>query len=142
MARTSPAGFFRDIPKTIAEKGRVKGFEALRDKVLTDWETLSGFCNAYSLLKLAIESDRHAMFAAVAEEKARGAFDREIWERYQDYLHGNVDVLPDQGDYRAKEDSASGSVYDGAVPFDASEFMDEEEAEAEEEEGEAYVETR
>lgn len=125
-APTAPAddppasgGFFAEIPQIIASKGRVRGFEAIRDRVLTHWESLSRICNPYSLLKLAIESDRHALFAVVAEEKARGAFDRDLWERYQDYLHGNVDIVPDQGDYRSAEDAQRNTaLYGGEDPFE------------------------
>lgn len=112
-----PLRLFADIPDVIRAKGRVRGFEALRDRLLEDWETLAGTCNPYNLLKLAIEADRHAMFSAVSEEKNRGSFDRELWERYQDYLHGNVDVVPDQGDYRAAEDNRDEPLYDGGDPF-------------------------
>lgn len=109
-------GFFADIPEVIQEEGRVKGFERMRDKIFLDWETLSQRCNPYSLLKLAIESDRHAMFSQIAEEKAKGTFDKDLWLKYQDYLSGNVDVVPDQGDFKGSEVSDK-PLYDGGDPF-------------------------
>ena len=115
-------GFFADIPGTIEAEGRVKGFERMRDKIFLDWETLSQRCNPYSLLKLAIESDRHAMFSQIAEEKAKGTFDKDLWLKYQDYLSGNVDVVPDQGDFKGNE--VTDTLYDGGDPF--SHLVDDE----------------
>ncbi len=95
---------FEKIPKLIKRKGRVAGFERLRDMALEDWETLSAKMNPYSALKLAIEFDRHAMFAEVAQEKNKGAFDRDLWEKFQTYLQGGVQAAPAD----AAEDSDSG----------------------------------
>jgi len=89
-----PLRMFSEIPDLIREGGRVAGFERLRDMALEDWEVLCAKMNPYSALKLAIEFDRHAMFAEVASEKNRGQFDRELWANFQDYLHGNVEVAP------------------------------------------------
>lgn len=86
---------FRKIPGLIKRKGRVAGFEAMRDMSLGEWEVLSAKMNPYSALKLAIEFDRHAMFAEVASEKAKGSFDRSLWDSFQDYLHGKVESVPD-----------------------------------------------
>lgn len=87
-------GVFADVPEIIAEQGRVKGFEQMRDRTLSNWEVLSSRLNPYSALKLVIEFDRHAMFAEVAEAKTKGAFNQELWKEYQDYLHGKVEVVP------------------------------------------------
>src|SRR5687767_15000966 len=85
---------FKNIPKIIKKKGRVAGFERMRDMALGEWEVLAAKMNPYSALKLAIELDRHAMFAEVAAEKQKGSFDRQLWDNFQDYLHGKVDAAP------------------------------------------------
>jgi len=89
------AGMFSDVPKVIRKKGRVAGFTHLRDRILDKWEILAAKANAYSLLKLAIEADRHAMFAQVAETKAKDSYDTELYRGLSDYLAGKVDAAPD-----------------------------------------------
>lgn len=112
-----PLKIFEKIPKLIAKKGRVAGFEKLRDMALEDWETLSAKMNPYSALKLCIEFDRHAMFAEVAQEKAKGAFDRDLWDKFQEYLHGNVDVAPDMAGSGRMDAPASPATPTG-TPFE------------------------
>lgn len=97
----SPRGTFAHIPEIIAREGRVKGFEELRDYTLIHWETLKGQINPYSAIKLALEADRHALFAEVAELRKQGDKAVELSGELQDYLKGNVDVAPDATGDRA-----------------------------------------
>ena len=85
---------FGEIPGLIKDSGRVVGFERMRDITLERWEELSARMNPYSVLKLAIESDRHAMFSQLAEEKTKAGFDRSYYDKFQNYLAGNVDIAP------------------------------------------------
>lgn len=109
---TNPAGSeptplkrFAKIPKLIAKKGRVAGFEKLRDMSLEDWEQIAAIMNPYSALKLAIEFDRHAMFAEVAAERAKGTFDRELWDNFQQYLRGDVAAAPSPDNKQESSDA-------------------------------------
>ena len=82
---------FEHFPKVFKKKGRVGAFEDLRDTLLANWETMmSKGMNAYSVIKLVIETDRHAMFAEVQQDKKRQQFDQNVWAEFQDYLHGGV----------------------------------------------------
>jgi len=83
----------KKIPKVIRRKGRVRGFEALRDKLLTDTEAmLASGLSLYNVIKLVIELDRHALFAGVQEEKQRGKFDTTKYDEMQKYLEGEVQL--------------------------------------------------
>lgn len=84
-----------EVPAIIGDKGRVAGFEHLRDRLLSDWETfIARGVNAYSALKLVIEMDRHAMFAEVQARKQQGQFDQQLYADFQDYLHGEPNADP------------------------------------------------
>lgn len=88
-------GAFSKIPEVIRKEGRVKGFEALRDFALDNWEFLKGNMNPYSAIKLALEADRHALFAEIAEMRKQGKFDVELYHDLSDFLKGKVDFSPD-----------------------------------------------
>jgi hypothetical protein len=82
------------IPRIIKKRGRAKGFERIRDLILTNWEMLSAVSNPLAAIKLVLEVDKHAMFSEVAAEKAKGAFDMQLWSQFQDYLEGKIDIPP------------------------------------------------
>lgn len=109
-------GMFSRIPKTIRKKGRAKGFEKIRDMVLINWEMLSAVSNPLATIKLVLEIDKHAMFAEVAAEKAKGSFDKGLWDEYRDYLQGKIELPPSPGDENQR----------GIIPADAGtpEFND------------------
>jgi hypothetical protein len=94
-------GMFARIPRIIKKKGRAKGFERVRDLVLTNWEMLGAVSNPLAALKLVLDVDKHAMFAEVAAEKAKGAFDMQLWSQFQDYLEGKIEIAP--GSENARE---------------------------------------
>lgn len=82
-------GKFARIPKVIEKRGRAKGFEKIRDKLLKDWENLSAMTRSpLAVLKTVIEMDRHAMFAEVQQAKASKYTD-EQYEKFQKYLEGD-----------------------------------------------------
>lgn len=91
----NPSGTFSGVPRVIKQKGRVAGFEFMRDFVLDNWDTLKSQANPYSMLKLALESDRHALFAEVAELRKQGKIEQEMVAELSDYLKGNIDSAPD-----------------------------------------------
>jgi len=96
MARPKKVrGAFSKIPEVIRKEGRVKGFEALRDFALDNWEFLKGNMNPYSAIKLALEADRHALFSEIAEMRKQGKFDVELYHDLSDFLKGKVDFSPD-----------------------------------------------
>lgn len=125
-AGASRPAMFNSIPKLIKRKGRVAGFEKMRDMALADWEVLCGKMNPYSALKLAIEFDRHAMFAEVAAEKSKGAFDRDLWNQYQDYLHGKIEapIIENQEQVYAQRGLAPDSYIPTAEPEGAEDTED------------------
>lgn len=91
----STAPLFETIPAKLAE-GRVEGFESLRDTLLANWRSLATEFEIPlpQLLKLVLETDRHALFAALSEEKLGDASQAKIraHKQFQDYLHGEVDM--------------------------------------------------
>ena len=95
LEATSPVTLFETVPAKMAQHGRVEGFEALRDLLLNNWQTLSGSLGIplQALLKLVLETDRHALFAMMAEEKlGETASTKNKTQRwFQDYLKGEVD---------------------------------------------------
>lgn len=99
---------FAHIPVIIRESGRVAGFEALRDYALEHWDTLKGQINPYSALKFALEADRHALFAEVAELRKQGNQAAELSGELSEYLQGRVDVAPDATGERATIPSSRG----------------------------------
>lgn len=85
------------VARTIREQGRTAGFEAARDKCFEDFELLSQRVAPYAVLKLAIEFDKHALYADLVATKERGKEDASAWDAYQRYLSGAVDVVPMPG---------------------------------------------
>lgn len=84
---------FAHIPRVIKEEGRIRGFEEMRDTILRNWSSPAlERMNAYSAIKAVLESDRHALFAGVAEAKT-GKESDEKWAKFQDYLEGKVEGL-------------------------------------------------
>ena len=86
---------FEIVPDVMRRRGRVEGFEALRDLLLEHWQGLAREYNIplQALLKLVLETDRHALFAALSEEKLGDADQakQRRWTWYQQYLTGAVD---------------------------------------------------
>ena len=97
-----PDHLWRQIPAIIREFGRSDGFQAARDLIFHHWDKLRANMPGYSALKLAIEFDRHAMFAEIATERAKGRYDQTLWGQYQSYLSGEVAESPAAG-YVPKE---------------------------------------
>lgn len=101
-ASVDPDHLWRAIPGIIRDYGRSHGYQAARDLIFHHWNQLRGNMPGYSALKLAIEFDRHAMFAEVASERAKGRYDTSLWSQYQMYLSGEVAESPAAG-YVPKE---------------------------------------
>ena len=87
----SDAARFAPVVRTIRELGRVAGFELARDTILEHYEQLDEIPAAIRL-KLAIELDRHAMFAATFGSKQEGGAGD--WRGLQEYLSGPADPMP------------------------------------------------
>ena len=107
---------FEAFPKVFKKKGRVQGFEDLRDTLLANWEMMMNKgMNAYSIIKLVIETDRHAMFAEVQADKRKAQFDNKVWEEFQDYLQGGVAPADDQvkADAETQRLAAISQEYEG-----------------------------
>lgn len=77
------------------DSGRVEGFESLRDLLLANWRELAAAYDIplQALLKLVLETDRHALFAMLSEEKLGDAdkSKQRAHKWFQDYLMGEVD---------------------------------------------------
>ena len=82
---------FQSIPAILHKQGRIEGFEALRDALLEHVDELSS--NPLAVIKMVLETDRHALFAQVAEEKARLKRDVEAYDEFRRYLAGDIDSL-------------------------------------------------
>ena len=91
------AARFGVVVETIERDGAAAGFRRARNLMFESFETLSGVMPAYAVLKLAVEFDRHSQMCDIYDEKARAHGDAEIWDRYQRYLAGEVDVAPAVG---------------------------------------------
>lgn len=86
---------FETIPDVMKSGGRVEGFEALRDLILANWRDLAREFDIplHALLKLVLETDRHAIFALMSEEKL-GDGDKTALRNYkwfQNFLLRGVD---------------------------------------------------
>lgn len=81
---------FETIPNIIAERGRAKGWERLRDLLLERYEALG---DVWKVLKAVLEIDKHALYCTVAEAKAKGEMD-ERWEEFLGYLRGKGVEIP------------------------------------------------
>jgi hypothetical protein len=75
------------VTTAIRKKGSAKGFEMLRDIILEDAKIRNsiGIGNA---IALAIQCDKHAMFADVSATKQKDNFKVEAWEKFLSYLNG------------------------------------------------------
>ena len=96
---------FVDVPKFIAEHGRVKGFEEMRDLVLVNWPAMSSVMAA---LKMALELDRHALMAEVALEKTKGGDKDRKWREIQRYLRTGKPLTEEEPDDEEEETDGKG----------------------------------
>ena len=71
--------------------------------------------NEYSvIISLAINCDKHAMFADIASAKTSSKRDAERWKYFQDYMNGNADTFASpEGDLADEERDESLSLQDG-----------------------------
>ena len=124
-ASVDPDHLWRAIPDIIRDFGRSHGYQAARDLIFYHWNQLRSNMPGYSALKLAIEFDRHAMFAEIASERAKGRYDTSLWAQYQMYLSGEVAESPAAG-YVPKEsispsDGGAQTVSEEVEPPDVEE---------------------
>lgn len=111
----SPA-ILSNIPSAIAEEGRVRGFEKLRDLILNFTpETVK--LGWDKIVKMVLEVDRHALAAMVLEAKSKtDVTGQEKTEWFQKYLRGEIDldtyeahVIETSGaEINSKEEATSG----------------------------------
>lgn len=109
--------FFVLVPSLIAQEGRIKGFEKLRDLILEHWEEFGPSTSPFAAIKMALETDRHALFAQVAEGKTKATELDTRWKEYQQYLKGEVDMpgqepTPPYKKGRKKKESESSAHQD------------------------------
>lgn len=86
------ASAFADVPALLAQSGRLRGFERLRDLILERYDQL-GF-SAAGAIKAALEVDRHALFSEVAEDKMRSKQDHAKYDALQEWLSSGVGPVP------------------------------------------------
>ena len=91
------AGRFGVVVTTIRDHGRVAGFQLARDVLFSKYELFRKSMPAPAVLKLALEMDRHAMMCEVHADRARASADASVWQEYQRYLAGEIDVAPAVG---------------------------------------------
>lgn len=112
LPTSSPAPLFETVPAVMERGGRVAGFEALRDLLLNNWQVLAASYNIplQGLLKLVLETDRHALFAAISEEKL-GDADQSKHKRlkaFQEYLEGETSVPSLNEDNDGRDEDVQG----------------------------------
>lgn len=84
-----------NVVETLQTTGRVAGFEQLRDALLTNWRSLASMgLPLTAIIKMILETDRHALFALLAEEKLgeRDASKQKGLENFQEFLKGNTNI--------------------------------------------------
>lgn len=84
-----------EVVDTLQTTGRVAGFEQLRDALLTNWRSLAGMgVPLTQIIKMVLETDRHALFALLSEEKLgdRDTQKQKSLENFQEYLQGKTDI--------------------------------------------------
>ena len=83
---------FERTPGELAERGRVAGFEHLRNELLRHWRVLHREYHIplAALLKLVLETDRHILFAQLATLKLGDAdsLRQQQWRWFREYLRG------------------------------------------------------
>jgi len=127
-ASPADAARFAPVVKTIREHGRPAGFALARDLVLENYEQLDEIPAAVRL-KLAIEFDRHSMFAETFGMKQSGK-DGD-WTELQAYLNFTTEAIPQttatitRGGRLTVEPGAPVDTDDGLGPDDDGEPDDE-----------------
>lgn len=118
MKRATPPHFEGAVAR-LARDGRVKGFEQLRDELLTHWRWLAHYRDPLAIIKTVLETDRHALFAQLSEQKAADKFQLDAWRAFQKYLEGEVSEPPRVGGAHASSDDQDSSPRDeGAIHAD------------------------
>lgn len=87
-------GRFAPVVDLFHAEGRPAGWSRMRDVLLGGYEAMKQDMQAAVILKLAIDCDRQALFAEVAESKDRAGDDQKMYQWFQDYLQGTTDVAP------------------------------------------------
>lgn len=94
LVHPSRVGRFANVVDLFAEHGRPAGWSKMRDILLGGYEVHKKDMQAAVILKLAIDCDRQALFAEVAESKDRAGDDQKMYQWFQDYLQGTTDIAP------------------------------------------------
>lgn len=118
IAQSPPSDkLFSEVPATFKAEGRVAGFEAIRDMILSNWRDLVAEFEIPlpTLLKLVLETDRHALFAAISEEKLGDASDAKLgrYKWFQGFLEGEIDIPPSPAGNKHAELPSANEVTDG-----------------------------
>lgn len=83
-----PISFYQ-VLKSL-RKSSPEGFRKLRDMLLERYDQMKKELGAANTIKLAIECDRHAIFAGMAASKEQDRGEEALWRNFQAYLRGEV----------------------------------------------------
>jgi hypothetical protein len=86
------AARFGEVAGLLRDGNPARGFARAAEILLENFETLTKQIQPYAILKLAIETHKHALFCEVAQDKARTQHDAAAFAAYQAYLAGETDV--------------------------------------------------
>lgn len=87
---------------SVLRRSGPEGFRKLRDILIDRYMELKNEFGAANVIKLALECDRHAIFATMAIGKQQTKVDETLWRNYQAYLRGEID------DYTQPDGQANG----------------------------------
>jgi hypothetical protein len=83
---------FSKVIQSLKEKGSAAGFQQLRDFLLENYKDLKSDMGAGNIVTLAINCDKHSMFARIAEGKAQTKKDQQDLLDFQKYLQGSTSL--------------------------------------------------
>lgn len=83
---------FEKIAKILKTEGSARGFRALRDYLLANYNSMKVEFSPLGLMNLAIAADKHAIFADMSAEKNK-EHEQIRWKSFQDYLNGKVEAF-------------------------------------------------
>lgn len=91
------AGRLSHLVTILRQDGRAEGWAAVRDLLFDRYEVLKKEVPTATLIKLAIDLDKHALFCEMAADKGRLGKDQDAYAWFQSYLRGERDDAPVAG---------------------------------------------
>lgn len=83
---------FDDVVGQLRSGAPAQAFGRVTEILLERFADLKAEMGAAVILKLAIETHKHALFCEVAQDKARTSHDEAAYGEFQKYLNGSSDI--------------------------------------------------